>query len=69
MTSLFKTPNIPAPAPVQAPPAETDQAVEEEVLKQRAAQRRRQGAAATILTGQSGVTQEAAVSRKTLLGQ
>jgi hypothetical protein len=43
--------------------------VEEAKRKERLLQRQRKGRAATILTGQQGISGEAPVSRKTLLGE
>jgi hypothetical protein len=47
----------------------SDAEVEEAERKERLLQRQRKGRAATILTGQQGISGEAPVSRKTLLGE
>ena len=70
MAGLFGGSKVPA-APPAPPPAPTanDPEVQEAIRKERLAQRKRKGAASTILTGELGVMGSPAVSQKTLLGQ
>lgn len=62
----YNPPPVPAPIPAPMP---SDAEVEEAERKERLLQRQRKGRAATILTGQQGISGEAPVSRKTLLGE
>jgi hypothetical protein len=62
----YNLPPVPPPVP---PPTPSDAEVEEAKRKERLVQRKRKGRAATILTGQQGISGEAPVSRKTLLGE
>ena len=72
MSGLFgggKSYNPPAVAAPLPAPTVSDPEVEEAKRKERLLQRQRKGRAATILTGQQGISGEAPVSRKTLLGE
>ena len=74
MSSLFKSPKIPAPPPIQAPP-EPDFSAEDEARQKQAEEdeRRRnlnrKGRRSTILTG-TGLTEieDKDLQKKTLLG-
>lgn len=70
MSGLFHTPKVPAPAP---PPVVPEGPTEEEkkaaLESEQALERKRRGRGSTIVTGGLGLTNKAAVRRKTLLGQ
>ena len=74
MGGIFKSPKIPAPPPIQAPPEpdfsyedeQREKAAKEEMLT---AERKRKGRRSTILTG-TGLNEieEENIEKKTLLG-
>ena len=70
MTTLFKTPSIPAPPPPPEPPAEADYeraaALSEEAMA--AERRRRKGRGATIVAGALGDQVTPETGKPTLLG-
>jgi hypothetical protein len=67
---MFGGSSTPAAPPPPAPaPTENDAEVEEAIRKERLNQRKRKGAASTILTGQQGLGSDAPTTRTTLLGQ
>ena len=68
MASLFSSPNIPAPAPVQAAPQVTDPSVQAAAQAQQTAAANADCRASTILTSGQGDTSAAAAAKKTLLG-
>jgi hypothetical protein len=61
-----KTPKI---EPIPEPPEIEDPAMEEARRLERERLRKKRGRTSTILTGSGGVTEEAFLGRKTLLGQ
>jgi len=69
---MFGSPSIPDPAPTPPPPEPPTEA-DEEVQRARDLERRQAllaaGRRSTILTGGRGLTDDASVARKTLLGQ
>lgn len=70
MTALFHTPEVPAPAPAPSvPKGPTEEEKKAALEKERALARRAKGRRSTLLTGGIGLTSEANVQRKTLLGQ
>ena len=70
MGGLFSSPSPPPPPPPPPAPAqEGDPAVEEARRKELIAARKRQGRAATLLTGGYGDLSAAPVATKTLLGE
>ena len=68
MSAIFSRPPPPAPPPPPPVPQPGDPAVEEARKRALAAARNAKGRAATILTGGQGLTGDAPVSKKTLLG-
>lgn len=61
-----KPPKVDPPPPV---PQVTDPAVEDAARRARQAEGKRKGRRSTLLTGGQGVTEDANVAKKTLLGQ
>jgi len=74
MGSLFKAPAMPAPPPLEMPktsdvPSLEDQEREQEEKQALAeTERKRKGRRSTILTGGTGLNDDAETSQKTLLG-
>ncbi len=69
MSGLFSSPSVPTPPPPPEPPEKSDVDVQEAALQERLRRARQRGRAANILTGNQGVTGDAPVARKTLLGE
>ena len=67
MGNMFSKPR--APEPPKVDDTALKEAEEEAKRKERLVQRKKAGRAATILTGGQGVTNEAFLKKKTLLGE
>ena len=74
MSSLFKTPSVPAPPPIVEPKVEDVPSAEDEARERaeaeemRARNRKRKGRRSTILTSPDYEDEEADTDQKTLLG-
>ncbi len=68
MSAIFSKPSPPALPPLPPPPEPADPDVEAARKRALAAARNAKGRAATILTGGQGLSGDAPVNKKTLLG-
>lgn len=69
MTGVFSAPKMPPPEPAAPPPTRDDPAVEESRRKELLAAAKAKGRSSTLLTGGEGVSGDAPVARKRLLGE